>query len=155
MARRHGAAGAALALACALTLAGCGGDEADPSSTDPLRVTVGEEFTWNDFTVEEGWEINTVERTMGLEDPVQSPEITGSLVNNSEEERSALFKVVLSLDGDEKTSVNCSTQKLVQDQSGALLCPGLGAVMPEDYDAVTVMEISRDTGESGSDESGT
>ena len=148
-------AGAALALAGALAVAGCSNDEPTASSTAPLEVTEGEGFTWNDFTVEEGWEIASVERQMGIGDPVQSPEIKGSIVNNAEEERSALFQVVMSLEGEERATISCSTQKLVQDQSGALLCPGFGAIMPEDYDALTVMEIRRDTGESDSNESRT
>ena len=154
MSRRTSPVGVLAALACTLTLASCGGGR-EAGSTDPLEVTIGEEFTWNDFTVEEGWELTVVERQMGIDNPVDSPRITGSILNEAEEERAPLFQVVLSQDGDELATLNCSAMKLAQDQSGAFECPGLGAVMPPEYDTVTVMPIERETGETGSDSSGT
>jgi hypothetical protein len=148
MGRLLGARSARAALAGAavcLLLAGCGDDAADGSTTDPVEVEVGKEFTWNDFTVEDGWELTTVKRTMGV-DEFESPTVTGSIVNNSEEERAPVFQMVLSLDGDEKAAMTCSSMKLAQDQSGAFECPGLGAVMPKDYDTVTVRAYVRDGG---------
>lgn len=138
-------------VAC-LALAGCSDDADGGSSTDPIEVEVGKEFTWNDFTVEDGWEITPVKRTMGVED-IDSLTVKGSIVNNAAEERAPIFEMVLSLDGDEKAALTCSSMKLVQDQSGAFECPGLGAVMPKDYDTVTVREYVRDggSGQPGSD----
>ena len=137
-------AAAAGAAAC-LVLAGCSDDGAGGSSTDPVEVEVGKEFTWNDFTVEDGWELTTIKRTMGV-DEFDSPTATGSIVNNSEEARAPIFEMVLSLEGDEKATLTCSSMKLVEDQSGAFECPGLGAVMPKDYDSITVRELVRDGG---------
>ena len=154
-ARTSRAVGALVALVCAAALAGCSGDEPQASSTAPLEVTVGESFTWNDFTVEDGWELTTVERSIGMEDAVVTPRIHGSIVNNSEEERAPLFQLVLSQEGEPQATLNCSAMKLAQEQSAAFECPGLGSIMPAAYDAVTVRELRRDTGESGSGQSGT
>ena len=139
------------AAAC-LVLAGCGDDSDGGSSTDPVQVEVGKEFTWNDFTVQDGWELTTIKRTMGV-DEFDSPTVKGSIVNDSEDERAPIFQMVLSLDGDEKATLTCSAMKLVKDQSGAFECPGLGAVMPKDYDSITVRELVRD-GASDDAESG-
>ena len=155
MTRRRGRA-ALLAVVCALALGGCSGgnDEPDPSSTEPVEVTVGEAFTWNDFTVEDGWEITGVERSVDME-TVTTPEVSGTIVNNAAEERAAIFQLVFSVEGDSVATVNCSAPKMAEDQSMEFLCPGVNTTMPEDYDTVTVMEYVRDTGEPESDESGT
>ena len=140
------------AAAC-LVLTGCSDDADGGSSTDPVEVEVGQEFTWNDFTVQDGWKLETIKRTMGV-DEFDSPTVSGSIVNDSDEERAPIFEMVLSLDGDEKATLTCSSMKLVKDQSGAFECPGLGAVMPKDYDTITVRKLVRDGGsddaESGS-----
>jgi len=148
--------GSILLVGClsVLALAGCGGDEPEPGGTAPIEVTEGQEFTWNDFTVEDGWEIDAVETTVGAGEVVEAPEMRGTVVNNAEEERAVLFQVVLSLEGDELARLNCSAAKLPQGQSTDFLCPPLGAIMPEEYDTLTVLPIRRDAGESG-DESGT
>ena len=149
---RHGLrrrVGAALGgAACLVALAACGGDDA--SGTDPLEVEVGEEFTWNDFTVQEGWTVSPVERNAGME-MLTSPEISGTVVNNSDETRFALFEVVFSRDGEDLATVNCASMELVEDQSAALSCPGLGQSMPEDYDRVLVEPIERVDGEDTTD----
>jgi hypothetical protein len=148
-------AAAVLALVALSGLAGCGGeDERDPSSKAPLEVSVGDAFTWNDFTIEDGWTVKGVERSVDLE-TVTTPEVSGTLVNNSSEERAAIFQLVFSVEGDPEATVNCSAPTMVEDQSMQFLCPGVNTTMPEDYDTVTVMEFVRDTGGSDSDESGT
>ena len=55
--------GAVLVLACVATLAGCGGGDDVSASTDPVEVEVGKGFSWNSFVVEDGWEINGIERS--------------------------------------------------------------------------------------------
>lgn len=141
-------------LAAALTaallgvaLAGCNGDGDGGSSDEPVEVTVGEEFTWNDFTVEEGWEVTPVERDAGI-DKITSPRVTGSVVNESPEERVVLFEMVFSADGDPLARVNCSAMELAEGQSASFECPGFGQVMPTDYDTVTVQKLVRDSQES-------
>ena len=134
--------GAALLLGCAATLAGCGGGDDVTTSTDPVEVEVGKSFSWNGFTVEDGWEINAVERSAGV-DEVTTPEVTGTIKNVLDEERPALFQLVFSADGDALATVNCSSTTMVEGQSQEFICPGLNTTMPEDYDAVVVQEFTR------------
>jgi hypothetical protein len=108
-------------------------------------VKVGEEFSWNDFHVEAGWTLKGVDRTVDMEQ-VTTPEVSGTIVNESDEERVAIFQLVFSTDGKPIATLNCSAGTMVQDQSMSLVCPGLNNTsMPEDYDAVVVQEFNRDT----------
>ena len=138
----------------AVALAGCSSDDAEPGGTEPMEVTVGEEFTWNDFTVDDGWKIEGIERSVDMEEVV-TPQVSGTITNNAAEERAAIFQLVFSVEGDPVAAVNCSAAKMVEDQSMQFLCPGVNTTMPADYDTVTVQEFVRDTGGSDSDESGT
>ena len=149
-------AGPVLALTCAMALAGCSGeDEAKADPTAPVKVTMGESFTWNDFTVEDGWKLAGVERGIGVQEKVVTPEVSGTLVNDSSEERTALFQMVFTKDGDPVATVNCSAPSMIEDQSMPFLCPGINTTMPDDYDAITVLPFEGDREESGSDDSGT
>lgn len=140
------AARALAALTCTGLLAGLLGACGDDLNTDtaPVEVEVGEAFSWNSFAVEEGWELNPVERSAGA-DEVTTPEVKGTITNRSEEERAAIFEMVFSADGSPVATLSCSAAKMVEDQSQQLVCPGLSATMPEDYDAVVVQELRRDT----------
>jgi hypothetical protein len=135
---------ALVVLACLGALGACGDDGSTSTSTDPVEVEVGEAFSWNGFAVEDGWELNAIERSVSMEEVV-TPEVKGTIKNTSDEERAALFEMVFSADGSELATVNCSARKMLPDQSQQLVCPGLGATMPEDYDAVVVQEYGRDT----------
>jgi hypothetical protein len=135
---------ALVVLACLGALGACGDDGSAGASTDPVEVEVGKAFTWNGFAVEDGWKLKAIERSVSMEEVV-TPEVTGTIKNTSEEERAALFEMVFSADGSELATVNCSARKMLPDQSQQLVCPGLGATMPEDYDAVVVQEYGRDT----------
>jgi hypothetical protein len=153
--RRTAALAPLLALTLAWSLAGCGGDDKpDPDSTAPVEVTVGKEFSWNGFTVDDGWQVKGIKRSVDMQE-VTTPEVSGTITNHSDEERAALFQMVFSTDGDPQATVNCSAAKMVKDQSMQLLCPGLNTIMPEDYDTVTVMPFQRGTGTTGGDDSGT
>ena len=134
--------GAALVLVCAATLAGCGGGDDVTTSTDPVEVEVGKTFSWNGFVVEDGWELNGIERSAGTEE-VTTPEVKGTIKNTLDEERAAIFRMVFSADGDPVATLNCSAGKMLKDQSQELICPGLNTTMPEDYDAVVVQEFTR------------
>jgi hypothetical protein len=134
--------GAVLALACVATLAACGGDDDVNTGTDPVEVEVGTTFSWNSFVVEDGWDVNGIERSTGAEE-VTTPEVRGTIKNVLDEERAAIFQMVFSADGDPVATVNCSAAKMVEDQSQEFICPGLNATMPEDYDAVVVQELTR------------
>ncbi len=133
------------AVVCLGALSACGEDV--NTSTDPVEVEVGESFEWNGFTVEDGWEINGIERSVNMQD-VTTPEVKGTITNSSDEERTALFEMVFSADGEPLATVNCSAASMETDQSQQFLCPGLGATMPEDYDAVVVQELVRDSASS-------
>lgn len=147
MRRASRALGAPLVvLACLGALSACGDDEVN-TSTDPVEVEVGEAFEWNGFAVEEGWELNGVERSVNMEE-VTTPEVKGTITNTSAEERAAIFEMVFSADGDPVATLSCSAAKMVEDQSKQFVCPGLSATMPEDYDAVVVQELRRDTSSS-------
>jgi hypothetical protein len=134
------------ALGCLSVLTGLLGACGDDVNTDaaPVEVELGEAFTWNSFAVEEGWELNPVERSAGA-DEVTTPEVKGTITNRSEEERTAIFEMVFSADGSPVATLSCSAASMVRDQSQQFVCPGLSATMPEDYDAVVVQELDRDT----------
>lgn len=134
--------GAVLTLACVASLAGCSGDGDVNTGTDPVEVEVGSTFSWNSFVVEDGWEVNAIERSTGAEE-VTTPEVRGTIKNVLDEERAAIFQMVFSTDGDPVATVNCSAASMLEDQSQEFICPGLNATMPEDYDAVVVQELTR------------
>lgn len=142
MTRLSGARGALVALACLGALAACGDDV--NTGTDPVEVEVGTAFSWNGFTVEDGWELNPKERMAGV-DEITTPEVRGTITNASDEERAALFQLVFSADGRPLATVNCSAGTMATDQSMQFICPGLSATMPEDYDSVVVQDFSDDT----------
>ena len=135
--------GALVALVCLGALAACGDDEVN-ASTDPVEVEVGTSFEWDGFVVEDGWELNGVKRSAGAEE-VTTPEVKGTITNKSDEERTVLFEMVFSADGAAVATLNCSAATMKAGQSQQLLCPGLSATMPEDYDAVVVQKFGRDT----------
>lgn len=142
MTRRTRLSGALLALACLGVLNACGDDP--NTSTDPIEVEVGKAFEWNGFAVDDGWELNAVKRSAGV-DEVTTPEVKGTITNASDEERAAIFEMVFSADGEPVATVNCTAATMKTDQSQQFVCPGLSATMPDDYDAVVVQEFSRDT----------
>lgn len=135
-----------VALACLGALGACSSDDAS-TSKDPVEVEVGKAFTWNGFDVEDGWELNGIKRSAGLEE-VTTPEVKGTITNTSDEERAALFEMVFSTDGSPVATLSCSAATMVADQSQQFICPGLSTTMPEDYDAVVVQEFRRDTSSS-------
>ena len=150
-ARLRGVA-ALLAVLSLGAVASCSDDDASAASgTDPVEVEVGKAFEWNGFAVEDGWKVVGIDRAVDMEQ-VTTPEVSGTIVNTSEEERAAIFQMVFSTDGEPVATVNCSAAKMVTDQSMRFICPGLSATMPEGYDAVVVQEFTRDTG-SGDDTS--
>lgn len=134
---------ALLPLALVGVLGGCGGDDAEAPSTDPVEVEVGKAFEWNGYSVDDGWKIRAVERSAGV-DQVTTPEVSGTITNDLPEERAAIFEMVFSADGEPLATVNCSAARMTEGQSQQFVCPGLGATMPEDYDAVVVQEFVRD-----------
>ncbi len=94
MSARRRAAGALVALAVLGGTAACGGDDVD-TSTDPVEVEVGKSFSWNGFTVDDGWTLKGVERSVNG-NAVTTPNVEGSITNTLEEERAAIFEMVFS-----------------------------------------------------------
>ena len=90
-------------------LTACSGDG---SGTDPVEVQVGEAFTWNSFSVEEGWEVSPIESTIGVGETLVSPQVTGQVTNDLDEERAPIFAMEFSLDGQPLAQVSCSAMKL-------------------------------------------
>ena len=133
---------AVVALVCFGALGACGEDV--NTSTDPVEVEVGKSFEWNGFLVEDDWELNGIERSAGA-DEVTTPEVRGTITNKTSEERAAIFEMVFSADGSPVATLSCTAATMVEGQSQQLVCPGLSATMPDDYDAVVVQEFSRDT----------
>ena len=133
---------AVVALVCVGALGACGEDV--NTSTDPVEVEVGKSFEWNGFLVEDDWELNGIERSAGA-DEVTTPEVKGTITNKTSEERAAIFEMVFSADGSPVATLSCTAATMVEGQSQQLVCPGLSATMPDDYDAVVVQEFSRDT----------
>jgi hypothetical protein len=133
---------ALLLLAPALALAGCGGDDtADPEA--PVTVEVGQEFTWDDFTVPDGWEYDTVTEQVAMEEQTH-PLVRAKVVNDGSESRSALLQFVFVLDGDALATVKCSsTSELAPAEEGDLLCPGFGQPVPDGYDKIVVQAVTK------------
>ncbi len=140
--RARGLQAALVALGCLGALSACGGNDVN-TSTDPVEVEVGKAFEWNSFSVDDGWKVTPIKRAAGT-DEVTTPEVRGTITNLSDEQRTALFQLVFSADGKPLATVNCSAAKMTTDQSQEFLCPGLGATMPEGYDAVVVQELTQD-----------
>ena len=111
-------------LAPVLALGACSEDEpADPEA--PVDVEVGEEFTWNGFTVPAGWEYDTITETVALEEQTH-PLVRAKVVNDGDEARSALFEFVFVAEGEALATVRCnSTEELAPDAGGRPLLPGL------------------------------
>ena len=145
---------ALLALTCLGALAACGDDV--NTSTDPVEVEVGEAFEWNGFTVDDGWEINGIDRAVNMEE-VTTPEVKGTITNTLEEERTAIFEMVFSADGEPVATLSCSAASNLagQDIDGGRLrsaarhlSSGLSSdpqqsELHRNYDAVVVQELVR------------
>lgn len=126
-------------------LAGCGDDEKkdEGSSTDPITVTKGEAFTWNDYAVEKGWTIKEESIQRGGEDG-KTAVINGVVTNESDEARVTLFSVNFVKDDELLTSVYCTSPKLKPGDSTPIQCASMAANFPSDYDELTVSEVKRD-----------
>lgn len=135
---------AALATLLLGSLAACGEDEkaaADPDA--PQEVQLGEEFSWNGFTVPAGWSVATEQQMMGL-DEVTKPLIEAEVTNTDGEERFALFELVFAAEGEPVSTIHCNSfEKLAEGDTGALRCDGIGQPVPSDYDRIVVQPITR------------
>ena len=137
------AAAVLTAALAALALAGCSGDE-DPetSGTDPQEVTVGESFTWNDYTVADGWSLEQAQMNRGEQEGTM-PVVQGTVRNNADEARFTLFQLNFAQGDALLATVPCTSDKLEPGDRADLTCSGLSASYPEGYDTVTVSKIER------------
>jgi len=128
-------------LLLVLPLSACS-DGAGDGDTRVHDVTVGEEFSFDGFTVADGWELEAYETHYGGEEET-APRLTGTVTNNGDTARAALFRVIF-YSGDEPLArINCSTGDLAPGASGPMLCPGIGQVFPQTYDSALVGPIER------------
>ena len=136
-----------LAALLLLLAAGCsddpaaGGDGAD-GPTSKVQVELGEEFTWNDFTVADGWALETTTAMIEMEESDQ-PFITGDVTNDADEARFAVFEFVFAGDGELQATIHCTSDEIAPGESSDLECPGLGQVVPQGYDLIQVQPITR------------
>lgn len=125
---------------------GCSDDSEATEESGPdakVAVELGEEFTWNDFTVTQGWALETTTQMIELEERDQ-PFITGEVTNDADEARFPLFEFAFVGDGELQTSIRCtSVIELEPGEAGPLECPGFGRTVPKGYDLIQVQAITR------------
>lgn len=133
----------ALSAAVLLLLTGCSGDGATKEGdTEPVEVEVGKAFSWNGFSVADGWRVDKKEMNRADQQGTM-PLVTGDITNDGETTRFALLQLTFLRDGSQVASVPCVTDKLKVGESEPMECSGLSSSYPEDYDEVRVSEIQR------------
>ena len=136
-----------LAALLLLLAAGCADDSsATDQPDDPtakVQVELGQEFTWNGFTVSEGWALETTTQMIELEEQDQ-PFITGEVTNDGDESRFALFEFVFVGDGELQATIHCTSElELAPGKASPMDCPGFGQVVPQGYDLIQVQPVTR------------
>lgn len=135
----------ALAALLLLLAVGCS-DSSDPDGTaDPtakVEVKLGEKFTWNDFTVADGWELKSRTESINMEE-VQLTGVVGDVANNASEARFAVFEFIFVTDGALQTTIRCTSEEIPPGESQPMECPGFGGAVPESYDLIQVQQITR------------
>ena len=137
--------GAVAALLLVFAVGCSDGGSGKDSGDDPTaktKVELGEEFTFNDFTVSDGWALETTTAMIEMEESDQ-PFITGEVTNDADEPRFAVFEFVFVGDGDLQATIRCTSEEIPAGKAGPMECPGFGQVMPEGYDLIQVQPISR------------
>jgi len=136
----------ALAALLLLLAVGCSDDEpANDRTDDPtakVQVELGQEFTWNDFTVSDGWALETTKQMIEMEEQDQ-PFVTGEVTNNADEARFAVFEFVFAGDGELQATIHCTSDEIPAGKAGPLDCPGFGQVVPQGYDLIQVQPVTR------------
>ena len=136
-----------LAALLLLLAIGCSDDDpANGEAADPtakVKVELGEEFTWNDFTVTRGWALETTTAMIEMEESDQ-PFITGEITNDADETRFALFEFVFVGEGELQATIRCTSElELAPGKASPIDCPGLGQVVPQGYDLIQVQPVTR------------
>lgn len=133
-----------LAALMLLLAVGCSDDEPKTDdATAKVEVELGKEFTWNDFTVSEGWELETTKQMVEMEEQDQ-PFITGEVTNDGDETRFAVFEVVFVGNGNLQATIHCTSElELAPGKASPIDCPGFGQVVPKGYDLIQVQPVTR------------
>ncbi len=136
----------ALAALLLLLAVGCSDDPASDQADDPtakVKVELGKEFAWNNFTVSDGWKLETTEQMIEMEMQDQ-PFITGEITNDGDESRFAVFEFVFAGDGELQATIKCTSElELAPGEASPMDCPGLGQVVPQGYDLIQVQPVTR------------
>jgi hypothetical protein len=134
-----------LVAALLLLLAvGCSDDSGDETPTDPtaaVKVELGKAFTWNDFSVADGWKIESSKETINMEE-VDRPFLSGKVTNEADEARFAVFEFVFVADGKLQSTIRCTSLEIPTGETTDLGCPGFQNP-PSGYDLIQVQEITR------------
>ena len=136
------------ALAALLIVHAAGSSDSGDSdkAADPdakVEVQLGDEFTWNDFTVAKGWKLDTTTAMIEMEESEQ-PTIDGEITNDGDEARFAIFEMLFVGGGNLQATMICrSDAELAPGDSGSFNCPGLGQVVPKGYDLIQVQKFER------------
>ncbi len=129
-------------LAALLTLLAVGCSEEKP--VDPkaaVEVELGKAFTWNEFTVADGWTVEASEQNVDLQ-AVDRPYIVGEVTNEADEPRFSVFEFIFVADGKLQSTIRCTSEKIPAGETTGLGCPGFQD-MPTGYDLIQVREITR------------
>jgi hypothetical protein len=136
----------AVAAAVLLVAVGCADDgaaDATEKDADKVQVELGEEFTYKDFTVSDGWRLETTEQMIEMEMQDQ-PFITGEVTNEGDETGYAVFEFVFVGGGELQATIHCTSElELAPGDASPMDCPGFGQVVPEGYDLIQVQPITR------------
>ncbi|MEI2714475.1 MAG: hypothetical protein V9G04_14570 [Nocardioides sp.] len=127
-----------------LSLAACSGGGQGEGHDAPMEIEVGKVFEWNGFKAAEGWHLTSTKVSRGGQD-VQQPDVVDLKVTNTgETTRFALFRLEFGLGSELVAAINCTSEsEIAPAGSSTMVCPGLGAVYPTDYDSVLVGKIQR------------
>jgi hypothetical protein len=136
-----------LAALLLLLAVACSDDEpATDKADDPtakVEVELGKEFTWNNFTVSDGWALETTKQMIEMEEQDQ-PFITGEVTNDGDVTGFAVFEFVFVGDGKLQTTIHCTSElELAPGEASPMDCPGFGQVVPQGYDLIQVQPVTR------------
>lgn len=132
----------ALAALLVLLAAGCSDDPATDDPDVSVKVEEGKQFTWNSFTVADGWKIETKDAMVAMQE-LKEPSVVGSVTNDADETRFAVFRFVFVDDGEALATVQCTSDEIKPDDSVDMICRGLGQELPESYESIQVSAIPK------------
>jgi len=127
--------------AALLLLSGCTG-VGDEGNETPVVVHEGEEFSFNGWTVADGWTIVSTEAAIDGQ-AYQQPDLHLTVTNDGDDARPTLFTVYFAENDTLLASINCSSETLDPGESADLVCTGVGEEFPEGYNKIQVERLTR------------